>query len=76
MREAFDADPRGRAKGGVGRHSILRPNDNPNYVVVDLEFDNLSKAEAFQAGLRDQWGVPEGRIAKSPRARILESVEN
>jgi hypothetical protein len=49
---AFDSDPIGRESGGVRRYRILRPVDDPNYVVVDLEFDTSGEAEAFRASLR------------------------
>ena len=37
---AFDDDRRDRAGSGVRRYRILCPNDDPNYVVIDLEFDD------------------------------------
>ena len=74
-KKAFDSDPVGREQGGVRRYRVLRPIDNPNYVIVDLEFDNSAKAEAFRAALRELWSRVEGRVAESPRARIIEAVE-
>jgi hypothetical protein len=37
---AFDSDPIGRECSGVRRYRILRATDDPNYVMIDLEFDN------------------------------------
>ena len=34
-KEAFDRDPIGREQGGVRRYRVLRPVDDPNYVMVD-----------------------------------------
>jgi len=48
--------------------------DDPNYDVGDLEFDNLSAAEAFAAALRDLWGRIDV-IGANPRARVIEVVE-
>jgi len=38
-KKTFDSDPLGRKKSGVWCYRILRPTDNPNYVMIDLEFD-------------------------------------
>jgi hypothetical protein len=34
---AFDKDPIGRQQSGVRGHRILRPIDDPNYVMLDLQ---------------------------------------
>ena len=75
-KKAFDGDPVGRKQGGVRRYRVLRPIDNSNYVIVDLEFDSSAKAEAFRSALRELWRRVEGRVAESPRARIVEAVED
>lgn len=33
-KQAFDSDPVGREKMRVRRYQILRPVDNPNYVMI------------------------------------------
>jgi hypothetical protein len=40
---AFDSDPIGREGAGVRRYRILRATDDPNYVMIDLEFDSASE---------------------------------
>jgi hypothetical protein len=55
----FDSDPVGRQKSGVRRYRILRPTDDPNYVMIDLEFDGLKEAENFRSALRNLWGSTE-----------------
>lgn len=72
---AFDSDPLARKQSGVRRHRVMRPIDDPQYAMVDLEFDSLSEAEAMLAALRDLWSKVGGRIMTSPRARIVEAVE-
>jgi hypothetical protein len=37
---AFDSDPADRERSGVRRYRILRTTDDPNYVMIDLKFDN------------------------------------
>lgn len=74
---AFDGDPVGRERGGVRRYHVLRPVDDPNYVVVDLEFDSTGDAEAFRVALRELWArVEPSGLIEGPRARILEALES
>jgi len=75
-KEAFDSDPVRREQSGVRSYRILRPIDDRKYVMIDLEFDGSSEAEAFLAALRELWARVEGRIMESPRARIVEVVES
>lgn len=74
-KKAFDSDPVGREKSGVRRYQISRPIDDPNYVMIDLEFDTSSQAEALLAAMRVVWGRIEGTIMMNPQARIVEAVE-
>jgi hypothetical protein len=73
-KEAFDSDPIGREEGGVRRYRILRATDDPNRVMIDLEFDSSSEAEAFHAKLRDLWDRVD--VMRDPQARIVEAVES
>jgi hypothetical protein len=43
---AFDRFSDKRQQSGVRRHQIFQPADDPNYVVLDLEFERESEAEA------------------------------
>ena len=72
---AFDRDPIGREPSGVRRYRVLRPIDDPNYVMIDLEFDTSIEAEALLAAMRVVWGRVEGNIMWNPTARIAEVVE-
>lgn len=74
-KQAFDSDPVGREKSGVRRYQVLRPIDNANYILIDLEFDTASQAEALLAAMRVVWGRVEGTIILNPQARIVEVVE-
>jgi hypothetical protein len=75
-KKVFDNDPAGRKRSGVRRYRVLRPIDDPNYAMVDLEFDSSGEAEAMLATLRNLWRQVEGRIMASPQARIVEAVES
>jgi hypothetical protein len=48
---AFDSDPIGRERSGVRLYRIMRPTDDPNHVMLELEFDTLREAEAVKAAL-------------------------
>ena len=74
-KKAFDSDPVGREKSGVRRYQILRQIDDPNYVMIDLEFGTVSQAEALLAAMRVVWGRVEGTIMMSPQTRIVEAIE-
>ncbi len=74
-KKAFDSDPVGRERSGVRRYQISRAVDNPNYVMIDLEFDTVAQAEALLAAMRGVWSRVEGTIMMDPQARIVEMVE-
>ena len=74
-KKAFDSNPVIREKSGMRCYRILRPIDDPNYVMIDLEFDTTKEAEAHLATLRLIWGRVEGTIMSDPKERIVEVVE-
>ena len=74
-KKAYDSDPIGREKSGVRRYQILRPLDDEKYVMIDLEFDTASQAEAVLAALRVLWGRVEGTIMMNAQTRIVEVME-
>ena len=61
-KKAFDSDPINRRKMGTRRYRVYRPNDDPNYVIVDLEFDEIAQAEETLSALRILWNQVEGTI--------------
>jgi hypothetical protein len=73
--KAFENDPVGREQSGVRRYQVLRPINDANYVMIDLEFETQSQAEALLAAMRVVWGRVEGTIMMNPQARIVEVVE-
>lgn len=76
-KQAFDSDPVGRKQGGVLRYRILRPSDDPHRVIIELEFDDSSQAEAFRTKLREVWERIGGDVGlESPQARIVDVVES
>jgi hypothetical protein len=74
-KQAFDSDPVGREKSGVRRYRVSRPIDDDHYVMIDLEFDTVSQAEALLAAMRGVWSRVEGKIMMNPQAQIVEVVQ-
>jgi hypothetical protein len=75
---AFDRFSDFRQQSGVRRHRVLQPTDDPHYVIIDLEFDSPSEAEAFLAALRrNVWSSREAAPAliDAPQTRVVEAVE-
>jgi hypothetical protein len=75
-KQAFDNDPADRKGSGVRRYQILRSQDDPNYVMIDLEFDSTDQAEAFLQKMQRIWGGPGKAVMLSPRGRIADVVED
>ena len=74
---AFNAFVDARRQAGVRGERVQRPVDNPDYIVVDLDFDTVEEAEAFLRFLRDQvLAIPENvpALAGAPDTMILETV--
>jgi hypothetical protein len=72
-KQAFDADPVGREQSGVRRFRILRGADNPNWVLIDLEFDTADEARALHARLLKLWSRVD--VMRDAQARVCETVE-
>lgn len=72
---AFDRDPADRQGSGVQRYSIKRPLDDPNYVLIDLDFASEADAQAFLVTMRGIWTSPRSPHVGEPQARIMNIVE-
>jgi hypothetical protein len=57
-----DADPADRKGAGVRRYHVLRSQDDPHFVMIDLEFDTVPKAETFLYAMETLWGGPAKAI--------------
>ena len=72
--DKFDGERRDR---GVRSYRVVRGHEDPNQVIIDLEFDSITRAEEFREFL--------GRILSTPQSReqllehrapvILETME-
>jgi hypothetical protein len=74
-KQTFDSDPADRKGSGVRRYQILRLQGDPNYVMIDLEFDSAVEAEAFVLTMQRIWDGPGKAVMQNPRARVADLVE-
>jgi len=64
-----------RRQSGVRQQRVQRPVSDPNYVVIDLDFDTTGEAESFLGFLRaNVWSSRDNApaLVGTPQARILE----
>lgn len=74
-RAAFDHDPAGRESSGVRRYRVYRPIDDEQYIIVELDFDERERAEAFVDTMRGIWKQVEGTVMTGPQVRILDCMD-
>lgn len=74
-KRAFDQDPVGRRQGGVRRYRLWRSHADPGYVIVELDFDDVARAEAFHQRLRILWKAVEGKVMRGPTVLLMDGVE-
>lgn len=73
-RAAFERAEPLRTQSRVRSFEIHQPIDDPGYVTIRLELDNVTDARAFLDRLRQLWGNPDAAPALrgTPQVRILE----
>jgi hypothetical protein len=56
---------------------VLQPIDDPDYVMIDLDFDDAGKADAYLSALqRAVYSSQEASpVSGRPQTRIVEVVE-
>jgi hypothetical protein len=74
-KRVFDSDPADRKGSGVRQYQVLRSVEDPNYVMIDLEFDRIEDAEDLLSKMRQIWSGDGQRVMRNPQARIVEIVE-
>jgi hypothetical protein len=75
-KRAFERDPMDRKGSGVRRYHVHRAVADPNFVMIDLEFDSQAEAERLLERLRHLWAGPGGAVMRNPEAWIVERVES
>ena len=76
-KSAFDKFDRARADNGVRSYRIRRHADDPQQIVIDLDFEDRSTAEAFKGFLAKVWASPqsEAELVSHSEPLLLETVE-
>ena len=62
-RAIFDQGPVGRAQHGVTRHWLDQDCEDPNHLMLSLEFPSAEQAKVFSKALEPVW---EGRVSGRP----------
>ena len=75
-KRAFESDPMGRKGAGVRRYQVHRAVADPNFVMIDLDFDTVAEAERLLEKLRHLWAGPGGAVMRNPEAWVVETVES
>ena len=75
-KRAFESDPMDRKGSGVRRYEIHRSVTDPNFIMIDLEFQTLIEAERMLEKLRHLWAGPGGSVMRNPEAWIVETIES
>jgi hypothetical protein len=74
-KRAFDSDPADRKGSGVRRYSVSRSVEDPNLVMIDLDFDAVEDARGLLAKMERIWLGPGKDVMQNPVAWIVETVE-
>jgi len=75
-KKAFDSDPINRKQSGVKRYRVYRPIDDTNFIIIDLDFDNLEKAQAAQVALMNIFQKIEGTLIFGVQIKIMNVIES
>ncbi len=63
-----------RKGSGVRYYRVYRSVADPNFAMIDLEFDTAQAAEGMLERLRQLWAGPGGAVMRNPEAWIVETV--
>ena len=75
---AFDRFAEARGRAGVTSHRIRQPENDPEFIVVDLEFEEAEQAHQYLEFLRQNvWSSADTApaLAGDPIARVLVDRE-
>jgi hypothetical protein len=74
---AFDRFAEARANAGVRAQRVRHPIDDPNYIVVDLDFTTTQEARQFLAFLENMvWSSTDNApaLAGTPQTKLLQEA--
>ena len=76
--DAFNKFAPAREQAGVTRTEVYQPSEDPNYIVVNLSFENADAASNFRNFLIQQiWSSPDSApaLVGPPVARVWTEVQ-
>lgn len=76
--DAFKKFAPAREQAGVTRTEVYQPTDDPNYIVIDLCFENSEAASNFRTFLIERiWSSQDSApaLVGVPIARVLTEVQ-
>lgn len=74
---AFDRFAEARAQAGVQSQRVQHPVDDPNYIVIDLDFTTTEEADRFLGFLKKNvWSSTDNApaLAGTPQTRLLQQA--
>jgi hypothetical protein len=76
-KETFDKFDRARRDRGMRSYRLTRDHEDPQKVIVDMEFDSTTRAEEFREFLRGVIATPQaqGHLVEHRPIVILEVME-
>ena len=75
---AFDKFDRARRERGVLAYRVTRGLEDPSRVMIDLDFDDVTRAEDFREFLEGVWRTPQsqGLLTEHGQPLVLEVLED
>lgn len=74
---AFDRFAEARAKAGVQAQRVQHPVDDPNYIIIELDFTTTEQAQRFLAFLSEKvWCSTDNSpaLAGTPQTKLLQQA--
>ena len=71
-KQRFDGDPAARRDAGTG-HRLYRSSDNPNEVIVQVEFPSTEIAKSFRERLLASGAIDDLKLPAPPA--VVEEAE-
>jgi hypothetical protein len=74
---AFNRFAEARGKAGVQAQRVQHPVDDPNYIIIDLDFTTTDAAQRFLAFLNTKvWSSTDNApaLAGTPQTKLLQNV--
>jgi hypothetical protein len=60
----------------VKHYRIYQPTDDTNFIIIDLDFDNLDEAQAAKTALQNIFPKIEGSLIFGVQLKILNVVDS